>query len=152
MATEGSKLTELYAERLQLARAAVEEMIDHCVAERPNEGCGLIAAKDGEVVRVLRMKNAAASPVRYSLDPAEQFAAYRMFDQEGLELAGVFHSHTHTEAYPSPTDVRLASEDVPYLIVSLAEDPPVVRAFRITKTNWFDADGEVQEVPVVVLG
>lgn len=139
-------------ERLELARAVVDEMVGHCVAERPNEACGLIAAKDGEVVRVVRMKNAAGSPVRYSLDPAEQFAAYRMFDEEGLDLAGVFHSHTHTEAYPSPTDVRLASEDVPYLIVSLAEEPPVVRAFRIVKANWFDPDGEIEEVPVAVLG
>lgn len=137
---------------LRLARAVVDEMVDHCRAERPNEACGLIASKDGEVVRVVRMQNAAGSPVRYSLDPAEQFAAYRMFDDEGLELAGVFHSHTHTEAYPSPTDVRLASEDVPYLIVSLAEEPPVVRAFRFVKANWFDPDGEVKEVPVVVLG
>ena len=138
--------------RLELARAVVEEMVEHCLAERPNEACGLIAAKDGEVVRVVRMKNAAGSPVRYSLDPTEQFAAYRMFDEEGLDLAGVFHSHTHTEAYPSPTDVRLASEDVPYLIVSLAEEPAVVRAFRIVKTNWFDPDGDVEEVPVAVLG
>ena len=135
-----------------MARAVVDEMIDHCREGRPNEACGLLASKGGEVVRVIRMKNAAGSPVRYSLDPAEQFAAYRMFDDEGLDLAGVFHSHTHTEAYPSPTDVRLASEDVPYLIVSLAEDPPVVRAFRISKTNWFDSDGDVQEVPVVVIG
>jgi proteasome lid subunit RPN8/RPN11 len=135
-----------------MARAVVDEMIDHCIAERPNEGCGLIASKDGEVVRVVRMRNAEGSPLRYSLDPDEQFAAYRMFDEEGLDLAGVFHSHTHTEAYPSPTDVRLAREDVPYLIVSLADDPPVVRAFRIVKTNWFDPDGEVAEVPVDVLG
>lgn len=140
------------SEQLQLARAVVDEITDHCLAERPNEACGLIAAKGGDVVRVVRMRNAAGSPVRYSLDPAEQFAAYQMFDDEGLDLAGVFHSHTHTEAYPSPTDVRLASEDVPYLIVSLAEEPPVVRAFRIIKTNWFDPDGAVEEVPVVVLG
>jgi proteasome lid subunit RPN8/RPN11 len=140
------------SERLRLARAVVEEMVDHCLTERPNEACGLIAARHGEVVRVVRMRNAAGSPVRYSLDPAEQFAAYRMFDDEGLDLAGVFHSHTHTEAYPSPTDIRLASEDVPYLIVSLADEPPVVRAFRIVKTNWFDPDGTVEEVRVEVVG
>jgi [CysO sulfur-carrier protein]-S-L-cysteine hydrolase len=139
-------------EELALARAVVDEMVEHCRAGRPNEACGLIAAKDGEVVRVVRMKNAAESPMRYALDPAEQFAAYRMFDEEGLELAGVFHSHTRTEAYPSPTDVRHASEDVPYLIVSLAQEPPVVRAFRFSKVNWFDPDGEVKEVPVAVLG
>ena len=68
----------------------------------------------------------------------------------GWELGGVFHSHTRTEAYPSPTDVRLASEDVPYVIVSLASDPPSIRAFRILKENLFDTDGRIEEVPVVV--
>jgi proteasome lid subunit RPN8/RPN11 len=127
-------------------------MVAHCREGRPNEACGLLAARDGEVVKVIRMSNAAASPVRYALEPTEQFQAYRALEEEGLDLAGVFHSHTHTEAYPSPTDVRLASEDVPYLIVSLAEEPPVVRAFRIVKEHLWDEAGEIQEVPVDRLG
>ena len=75
------------------------------------------------MTKVVRMTNAAASPVRYSLDPDEQFAAYKLMDEQGLDLAGVFHSHTRTEAYPSPTDVRVASEDVPYVIVSSGRRP-----------------------------
>jgi [CysO sulfur-carrier protein]-S-L-cysteine hydrolase len=130
----------------------VSEMIAHCELGRPNEACGILASVDGEVVKVFRMTNAAGSPVRYSLDPAEQFAVYKTLDEKGWELGGVFHSHTHTEARPSPTDIRLAIEDVPYVIVSLAEDPPEVRAFRISKANWTDEQGEVEEVPVTVLG
>jgi proteasome lid subunit RPN8/RPN11 len=130
----------------------VDEMVAHCLEGRPNEACGLLASKNGEVVKVIRMSNAAQSPVRYALEPTEQFQAYRALEEENLDLAGVFHSHTHTEAYPSPTDVRLASEDVPYLIVSLAEEPPSVRAFRIVKEHLWDEDGEIQEVPVERLG
>jgi [CysO sulfur-carrier protein]-S-L-cysteine hydrolase len=130
----------------------VAEMITHCELGRPNEACGILGLSDGEIVKVFRMSNASHSPVRYSLDPAEQFAVYRALDEEGWELGGVFHSHTHTGAFPSPTDVRLASEDVPYVIVSLAEDPPQVRAFRISKANWTDEQGEVEEVPVTVVG
>lgn len=125
-------------------------MVAHCVAERPNEACGLLGAADGEVVKVFRMSNASASPVRYSLDPQQQFAVYKTLDEAGWDLGGVFHSHTHTEAYPSPTDVRLASEDVPYVIVSLAAEPPSIRAFRILKANLFDEDGEIEEVPVSI--
>ena len=69
-----------------------------------------------------------------------------------MSLAGVLYSHTHTEAYPSPTDVRLASEDVPYVIVSLAADPAVIRVFRIIKENWTDTDGTIVEVPVLIDG
>ncbi len=137
---------------LHLTRRLAEEMIDHCRREAPNEACGILASKDGETVKVFRMTNASASPVRYSLDPKEQFVVYRTLDEKGWDLGGVFHSHTHTEAYPSPTDVRLATEDVPYVIVSLAENPPPVRAFRIKKDSWEAADGEIQEIPIVVTG
>jgi proteasome lid subunit RPN8/RPN11 len=139
-------------EQVRLSRAQAEEMIEHCLAGRPNEACGLLAAKDGSVTKVFRMSNASASPVRYSLDPKEQFAAYQALEKEGWELGGVFHSHTRTAAFPSPTDVRMASEDVPYVIVSLASDPASIRAFRIIKERWDAEDGEIQEVPVTVDG
>ena len=137
---------------LRMSRAIADEMVAHCIAGRPNEACGLIASSDGDIVKVFRMTNASGSPVRYSLDTKEQFAAYRTIDDEGWQLAGVFHSHTHTEAYPSPTDVREAREDVPYVIVSLAEEPASIRAFRIVKEDWTDEDGEIREIPVVVEG
>lgn len=137
---------------IQLTRAHADEMISFCKEQRPNEACGILGAKDGEVVKVFKMTNAAASPVRYSLDPGEQLLAYKALDANGWELGGVFHSHTHTEAIPSPTDVRLASEDVPYVIVSLAEEPPSIRAWRIKKANWTDDSGDIEEVAVVVLG
>ncbi|MGH2808809.1 MAG: Mov34/MPN/PAD-1 family protein [Actinomycetota bacterium] len=137
---------------IRIPSALVDEMISHLESERPNEGCGLFGARDGEIVKVFRMGNASASPVRYSLDPKQQFAVYQKLEEEGWELGGVYHSHTHTEAFPSPTDVRLASEDVPYVIVSLAENPPSIRAFRIVKENLFDEGGEIVEVPVTVIG
>jgi proteasome lid subunit RPN8/RPN11 len=127
-------------------------MIEHCEDGRPNEACGILGSLNGEVVKVFRMTNAAGSPVRYSLEPREQLAVYNSLDDKGWELGGVFHSHTHTEAYPSPTDVRLASEDVPYIIVSLAQDPPSIRAFRIVKENWTDSEGRIEEVEVHISG
>jgi proteasome lid subunit RPN8/RPN11 len=137
---------------VRLSEELADEIVQHCKAGTPNEACGILGSSDGEIVKVFRMSNASASPVRYSLDPQEQFAAYRKLEKEGWELGGVFHSHTRTEAYPSPTDVRLASEDVPYVIVSLASDPPVIRAFRIQKDHWTDETGTVEEVPVTVSG
>lgn len=133
---------------IRISRELAAEMIDHCLAGRPHEACGILGAKDGEVVRVFRMTNASFSPVRYSLDPKEQLAVYNKIEESGWELGGVFHSHTHTDAYPSPTDVRLASEDVPYVIVSLAKDIPAIRAYRIIKENWTDSEGRIEEVEV----
>ena len=131
-----------------LSDELAQEMVEHCEAGRPNEACGLLGSKDGRVAKVYPMTNASASPVRYSLDPKEQFKVYRQIEEEGFELGGVYHSHTRTEAYPSPTDVRLASEDVPYLIVSLAGKTPSIRAFRIEKETWTAEDGTIEEIPV----
>lgn len=138
------------SEHVRLPRAIADDMVAHCLEGRPNEACGVLAAEGGVLVRVFRMSNASASPLRYSLAPKEQLAVYRKLDDEGWDLAGVFHSHTRTEAYPSPTDVRLASEDVPYLIVSLASAAPDIRAFRIRKENWGAEEGEIEELDVTV--
>jgi [CysO sulfur-carrier protein]-S-L-cysteine hydrolase len=140
------------SEGVRISQTLLDEMIEHCRAGRPNEACGILGIKAGEVVKVFRMTNASGSPVRYSLEPKEQFAVYKTLDESGWELGGVFHSHTHTKAYPSPTDVRMASEDVPYLIVSLAKEPPDVRAFRIVKEDWRDEEGTIEEVKVEVVG
>jgi proteasome lid subunit RPN8/RPN11 len=137
---------------ITMERGLVDEMLEHCRDGRPNEACGILGAGDGRIVKVFRMTNASASPVRYSLDPREQFAVYRRLDEKEWELGGVFHSHTRTAAYPSPTDVRLASEDVPYVIVSLAHEPPEIRAFRISKAVWTDETGNIEEVTVTIDG
>ena len=135
---------------LRIPKDLVDEMVEHCLAGRPNEACGILATDGREVVKVFRMTNAEASPVRYRFVDKEQMAVEDKIDAEGWTFAAAFHSHTRTEAYPSPTDVARALGDLVYVIVSLAEEPPVVRAFNIEKANWSDQDGTVSELPVVV--
>jgi [CysO sulfur-carrier protein]-S-L-cysteine hydrolase len=125
--------------------ALFEEVVRHGLGEFPNECCGLIAAHQGRPVRVFVMRNADASPVSYRLDPKEQLDVTQRIEDEGLELWAIYHSHTHSEAYPSETDRRQAGwvqpfyPDIRYLLLSLEErEHPVMRAFRIV-------DGEVAE-------
>ena len=136
---------------LRIPEHLAEEIVAHCESGRPNEACGMVGIVGGEVVKVFKMTNAAASPVRYSLEPREQLAVENTLAEKGWDGAP-FHSHTRTEAYPSPTDVRLAVGDNPYVIVSLANDPPDIRAFLIKKENWEDDTGAIEEVPVDITG
>jgi proteasome lid subunit RPN8/RPN11 len=124
----------------ELDGVLVKEIVDHGMREFPNECCGLIAAKDGTPVRVYPMTNADASPASYRLDPTEQLHVFDAMDAEGMDLWAIYHSHTHSDAYPSETDRRLAFyPDSYYVLVSLTDrENPVVRAFRIL-------DGEVSE-------
>lgn len=138
--------------QLTIDSGLVAEMVDHCLQGRPNEACGLLAALDGRIVHVFKMTNELGSPLRYALVPKEQLAVDKLIDEKGWELGAIFHSHTRTEAYPSPTDVREARVEVPYVIVSLAQDPATVRAFLIHKQDWMAEEGEIEEIPVVIDG
>jgi proteasome lid subunit RPN8/RPN11 len=79
------------------------------------------------------------------VDPKDLLRIYRDIDGNGWDVLAIYHSHTHTEAYPSPTDVRLAAwPEAYYVIVSLADEAnPVLRAFRIE-------DGQVTEEELTV--
>ena len=130
--------------------ALVGQIVRHGLREFPNECCGLIAARAERPVEVFAMRNADASPASYRLDPKEQLDVTQRIEDEGLELWGIYHSHTHSEAYPSDTDRRQAGwvqpfyPDVRYLLLSLRDrEHPVLRAFRI-------ADGDVTEEELIV--
>jgi proteasome lid subunit RPN8/RPN11 len=125
---------------IELDSVFYKEMVEHGLREFPNECCGLIAGKDGVPVKLFAMRNLDASPVSYRLDPKEQLRVFDEMDEEGQELFGIYHSHTHSEAYPSETDRRLAFyPDAHYLVLSLSDrERPVLRAFRIV-------EGEVTE-------
>ncbi len=109
------------------------EMVAHALEDDPNECCGILAGKDGEILNLYRMANIEASPYRYRMDPKELLKVYHEIDDRGWEIVGIYHSHTHSEAYPSATDVRLATwPEALYILISLLhkENPPI-RAFRI---------------------
>jgi len=133
-------------EPLVLDRDVHLQLVAHCYDGLPLEGCGLLAADpaDGRVVRCYPTANEAASARVYTVPSKAVLLADRDAEERGLVLGGVFHSHTHTSAYPSPTDVAQAG--VPswhYVIVGLGEGVPVVRSYRIV-------DGVVDEEPVVL--
>ncbi len=133
---------------LRLPRSLYLDMVAHALDDLPLEACGLLAAPadgDGEeVTRTYRCRNAAASARVYELHPLDHLHADRDADDGGLRITGVYHSHTHTDAWPSPTDVNQAPDpDWHYVVVSLRHPDPVVRSFRIVA-------GEVTEETVVL--
>ena len=125
---------------MQLQGSFYDEMVAQGLEEFPNESCGLIAGEAGAPVRVYPMRNADASPVTYRFDPKQQLEVTEEIEDKGWDLLAIYHTHTHSEAYPSETDRRQAFyPEAWYLVLSLADrDRPVLRAFRIV-------DGEIAE-------
>ncbi len=138
-----------------------DQIIAHAQLEAPNECCGLLAGittsadrtptagavseREGVVTHIYLIQNLPSDDpriidlnipsdrrVRYMMDPGEQFCAIRNMREKELTLMGIYHSHPHSVAYPSATDLRLAFySDLFYLIISLAQNPPDLRAFWI---------------------
>jgi [CysO sulfur-carrier protein]-S-L-cysteine hydrolase len=143
---------------VELDRVFFDEMVEHGLAAFPNEACGLLAGKEGRPVKFFAMTNQDASSSTYRFDSVEQYRAQAEIDDQGWETLAVFHTHTHTEAYPSETDVRLAFWPGPqsdpkllmfpgsyYLIMSLKDrSAPDLRAFLISE------EGAVAEEEVEV--
>lgn len=128
-----------------ISAGQVAEMVDHARSEFPNEACGLLASKDGKVVRFYPIANAESSPVTYRMDPQDQLKAMLEMDDLDWDLGAIYHSHTHTRAYPSQTDLSLAFyPDSLYIIVSLADaDNPDVRAYRIVDNQISEESLEI---------
>ena len=145
---------------LRLTQEQYRQIVGHCYdAERDPktgllyEACGLLAGPvtsdeepTGVVTAVYPCRNSEASAKTYTVDSRDLIKAMRDAEGRGDQLIGVFHSHTHTEAYPSPTDVDQAMEPGwIYVIVSLREGAPALRAYRIR-------EGEIAEAQVVLEG
>lgn len=114
----------------------------------PDEACGLLAGPPGtsRCSAFYPCRNAAGSSRVYTVDPKDHLRADRDAEANGLEIMGVMHSHTHTDAYPSATDVAQAPEPSwHYVIVSLRADAPTMRSYRIV-------DGGIAEEVVSLLG
>lgn len=131
---------------LSLLKPVHDQMVAQCLAGLPDEACGLLGGDPGSgtAVTCYPTRNLAASAKLYTVDPKEHLRADREAEAAGNAIIGVFHSHTHTEAYPSPTDVAQAPDpDWHYVLVSLRDIQPVVRSYRIV-------DGLITEEPVRV--
>jgi [CysO sulfur-carrier protein]-S-L-cysteine hydrolase len=121
-------------------------VVAHCYDGLPDEACGLLAGTldergepTGVVTAVYPCVNADASARTYSVDSGDYMHAKRDAEGRGEDLVGVWHSHTHSDAYPSDTDVRQAFEPQwTYVLVSLKHAEPVLRSYRIR-------DGVVRE-------
>ena len=121
------------------------QLVAHAMAELPNEACGFLAGSGDAVAAYHPVRNQDASGFTYYMEANDRYRAEMAIEDAGLEMLGIFHSHTHTEAYPSKTDRERAYWKDPvtgeraaiypgvrYVIASLGDRAaPVIRAFRI---------------------
>jgi proteasome lid subunit RPN8/RPN11 len=132
---------------LEIGREVYDAIVAHARRDHPDEACGVVAGPAGSdrATRFIPMANAERSPTFYRFDSMEQFQVWKEMDERNEEPVVIYHSHTATEAYPSRTDISLASEPgAHYVLVSTRDEESVeFRSFRIV-------DGVVTEEDVTV--
>jgi [CysO sulfur-carrier protein]-S-L-cysteine hydrolase len=131
---------------VKISQELIDAMVAHAREDLPNECCGMVGGRDGKASEVIRVINAAATPLRYEMDPQGQYNALKTIEDGGGELLAIYHSHTKSAAYPSQTDVNqaVAWPDQIYVIVSLAdEDAPDVKAYLLKDLRIADVTLDV---------
>ena len=132
---------------LAVPRTVLDEMAAMAYDAYPYEGCGLLAgpAVGSAVTMFTPCRNTAESARVYTVDPSDHLHAERAAEAAGGEIIGVVHSHTHTDPFPSPTDIAQAPDPSwHYIIVGLERESPEIRCFRIV-------GGAVTEEPIIVV-
>jgi len=129
---------------VRISQAFLDRLVAQARDEAPNECCGIIATEDGRAVEIHPARNTAASPLKYEMGGMEQYRIQTAIEDAGRDLGAIYHSHTRSDPYPSPTDINLAFyPDAVYLILGVKGEAPDVRAFRILS-------GEVSEHPLEI--
>ena len=124
---------------LLIPKRVLGNIISHALETDPDECCGVLIGSEAVVEEARRIKNIHPQPVRrYEMPPMDLMRVESEADAKGREIVAIYHSHTHTQGYPSQTDVQNAIEsgwtEPYYVLISLVEKTrPIVRAFRIAE-------------------
>ena len=135
---------------IYIPQKLIDQMIQHSFEENPNECCGILSGKNEIVSKLYKITNSAASPFRYLMDPKDMYKAMKDSEKYDLDFMVFYHSHTHTPAYPSDTDTRMALEsgwvDFCYALVSLEDNNnPIVEFYII------NSEGHINKEKVRIL-
>lgn len=134
-----------------LPRRQYKKILDHALKALPNEACGILGGQIKGTVKTVKevylLTNTDHSPVHFSMDPKEQFAAVKNMRKNDWLLIGNFHSHPETPARPSEEDRKIAYDpEISYLILSFL-DPhqPVLKSFQIGKNTILEEKIMIEE-------
>ncbi len=114
----------------------ISEIVRHCVGETPNEACGLLIGSGDTIHFVRSARSQRPSPYEFTMEPKDILTIDQEAETKGLEIVGLYHSHTMTDAYPSQTDIAACPDDRWFhFLVSLKAKPYKVRAYRIVGSS-----------------
>ena len=129
---------------LVLTKAHQQLLSKEAKDKKPNESCALLFGnKENDKLIVSELflaENVDGSPVNFTISNEQLIHGYKMAEEKGLDVIGIFHSHPNSEAFPSSTDKKFM------------EINPVAWVIFSDITNDFKAflfESEIKEIPIV---
>ena len=113
------------------------KMLRHVRSTQPEEACGFLAGIGSAASVVVPVTNSLHSPVRFMMEPMEQYRAMQWIEQNALEILAIYHSHPSGPAVPSATDLaEHAYPDACCMIWSPSGPHWHLRCFRIDRSQF----------------
>ena len=135
---------------MKIIQSVYDAIIEHATDGLPNESCGYLAGDETTLTVFYPMTNIDQSPVHFSFDPKEQFAVMKDARGKGVQLKAVYHSHPETPARLSAEDIEeLNDPNTLYIIVSLADEKPDVKAYWLNKPNEATVEIKREDLEVI---
>jgi proteasome lid subunit RPN8/RPN11 len=129
---------------IRIPKSIYQGMVEHAKKESPLECCGILGGKGHTVEKAFELQNAEKSPMRYAISPQEQMKVFEEMEKGAMEMVAIYHSHPQTIPFPSEIDVKFAFyPDVASIIISLKEEEPAVKVFRIGKEAIYLEEMEI---------
>ena len=106
---------------VRILKSVYEGIIRHAEAGFPHEVCGVLIGTEGLITyyRECGNLNTERAHDRYDLDPVSFKEADEWARGNGLEIAGIYHSHPDHPSFASETDRQRAWPEWVYMIFSV---------------------------------
>ena len=128
--------------QLILTKAQRQLLSTEATNQKPNESCALLFGKiENEKITISEIyptENIEKSPINFTVSSEQLIQGYKIAEEKGLDVIGIFHSHPDSEPYPSETDKKFMEiNPVVWVIFSLKTNEFILSNLRILTWSFF---------------
>ena len=106
-------------QKIILKQSDKKILVQHSESQKPNEACAILFGKEDEVLDIFFTDNIEESPINFTISNEQLIEAYKIAEDQNVEIVGIFHSHPNSDAFPSNTDKKfMQSNPVAWIIYS----------------------------------
>ena len=96
--------------QLILTEAQRQLLSEEAINKKPNETCALLFGKRNNekitIDEIYLTDNIEKSSTNFTISNEQLIQGYKIAEDKGLDVIGIFHSHPDSEPYPSSTDKK----------------------------------------------